>query len=150
MCLTPLDCPIPDDSHYPIECGWDIVAAANAIAGCKRFTSTAFWNSITREMWADIPPSPEFLPIVAWAVKAVGQGNLHFLSSPTLSPDSLAGKLEWIQRHAPPWMQRQFLIGPSKHLCANHRTLLIDDSDRNVEAFRNMRRQSHPGSATLE
>ena len=33
-------------------------------------------------------------------------------------------------------MQRQFLIGPSKHLCANPETLLIDDSDKNVDSFR--------------
>ena len=32
----------PDDSHVSGGCGWDIVAAANAIAGYERFTSTAF------------------------------------------------------------------------------------------------------------
>ena len=42
----------PDDSWYPVDCGWDIVAAANRIAGYERFTATSFWNSITREMWA--------------------------------------------------------------------------------------------------
>ena len=134
--LNALGLPYPDDSHYPIECGWDIVAAANAIAGCERFTSTAFWNAITREMWASAPPSSEFPQVLVWAADSVGKEYVHFLSSPTLSPDSLAGKLGWIQRFAPSWMQRQFLIGPSKHLCANPETLLIDDSDKNVDAFR--------------
>ena len=49
-----------DDSWYPVDCGWDIVAAANRIAGLERFTATSFWNSITREIWATVPPSSEF------------------------------------------------------------------------------------------
>jgi hypothetical protein len=126
----------PDDSRYPVECGWDIVAAANRLAGYPRFTATSFWNSITREMWASVPRSPDFSQILTWASDGVGKEHVHFLSSPTLNPDSLAGKLEWIQRFAPSWMQRQFLIGPSKHLCANPETLLIDDSDKNVDLFR--------------
>ena len=131
-----LDLPYSDDSWYPTACGWDIVAAANVLADYKRFTPTSFWKSITRKMWAYAPPSPEFDPILVWSSDAVGKENVHFLSSPTLSPDSLAGKLEWIQQYAPSWMQRQFLIGPSKNLCANPKTLLIDDSDKNVAAFR--------------
>ena len=41
-------------------------------------------------------------------------------------------------------MQRQFLIGPSKHLCAKPGVLLIDDSDKNVAAF-----QEQGGSSLL-
>jgi len=126
----------PDDSWYPVDCGWDIVAAANRLAGYERFTATTFWTSLTRDVWASVPPSSEFSQILTWATDGVGREDVHFLSSPTLSPDSVAGKLEWIQRYAPAWMQRQFLIGPSKHLCATPKTLLIDDCDKNVEAFR--------------
>ncbi len=131
-----LQLPYPDDSFYPVECGWDIVTAANRLAGWKRFTPASFWNSLTREVWASVPLSPEFAFIVSWAEANVGQEYVHFLTSPTLSPDCLAGKLEWIQRFAPKWMQRQFLMGPSKHLCAKPGVLLIDDGDRNVAAFR--------------
>lgn len=134
----------PDDSFYPVECGWDIVSAANRLAGYDRFTPAEFWNSITREVWASVPLSPEFEFIVGWAEARVGRPNVHFLTSPTLSPDCLAGKLVWIQRHAPGWMQRQFLIGPSKHLCAKAGVLLIDDSDKNVVAF-----QEQGGGAVL-
>ena len=34
-----LGLPYPDDSWYPVDCGWDIVAAANRLAGHERFTS---------------------------------------------------------------------------------------------------------------
>ena len=130
-----LQLPYSDDSHYPVECGWDIVDAANRLAGYERFTPATFWNSITREIWASVPLSSEFAFILAWAECHVAQEDIHFLTSPTLSPDCLAGKLEWIQRHAPKWMQRQFLIGPSKHLCAKPGVLLIDDGDKNVTTF---------------
>lgn len=127
--------PYSDDLSYPTECGWDIVSAANKLAGYERFTSSTFWNSITREVWATIPISPEFDFICSWAEIQVGRDNVHFLTSPTLSPECVAGKLEWIQQFAPEWMRRQFLIGPSKHLCAKSTTLLIDDSDKNVIKF---------------
>ena len=125
----------PDDSHYPVECGWDIVAAANTIAGYDRFTSTAFWRSLTRETWATTPVSPEFDYLLHWAERRVTRDHVYFLTSPTLDPDSVAGKLEWIQSYAPRWMHRQYMIGPAKHLCANAESLLIDDRDKNVEEF---------------
>ncbi len=131
-----LGLPYPDDSHYPVDCGWDIVAAANRLAGYERFTPDTFWRSITREVWAESPVSPEFGCLLEHAEWLVGREHVHFLTSPTLNADSLAGKLDWIQRCAPAWMHRQFLIGPSKHLCAKPGAVLFDDSDKNVEAFR--------------
>ena len=65
----------PDDSWYPVDCGWDIVAAANRIAGYERFTATSFWNSITREMWASVPPSSEFSEIIAWVRMVLAKGH---------------------------------------------------------------------------
>lgn len=127
--------PYSDNSSYPVECGWDIISAANKLAGYERFTPASFWDAIPREIWSSIPLSPEFDFIISWAEIQVGKENVHFLTSPTLSPECLAGKLDWIQSFAPKWMQRQFLIGPSKHLCAKTTTLLIDDSDKNVIKF---------------
>lgn len=133
--LRSLGVPYNDDSDYPVECGWDIVKAANVLLQHDHFTPETFWTSITRTMWATIPVSVEFEALLDWAQSEVGKDRVYFLTSPTLSPDSLSGKLDWIQRFTPLWVQRQFMIGPSKHLCANSSTLLIDDSDKNVEAF---------------
>lgn len=126
----------PDDSCYPVDCGWDIVTAANRLAGYERFTATTFWKSITRKMWAETPVSCEFEDILSLSVARVGTENIFFLTSPTLDADCVAGKLEWIQRQTPRWMHRQYMIGPAKHLCAKHDVLLIDDSDTNVASFR--------------
>ena len=139
-----LGLPYSDDAAYPVECGWDMVAAANKLAGCDRFTTAAFWRSITREMWATAPVSAEFDYLVKWAEGRVGREHVFFLTSPTLDADSVAGKLEWIQRCTPKWMHRQYMIGPAKHLCARPNALLIDDSDKNVKAFR-----EHDGEIVL-
>lgn len=134
----------PDDSFYPTECGWDIVSAANRLAGFERFTPNSFWRSITREMWATAPVSEEFDFLLEWSSATVGKGHVHFLSSPTLDADCVAGKLEWIQGRTPSWMHRQYMIGCTKHLCAKPGALLIDDSDNKVTAFR-----EHGGHAIL-
>ncbi len=139
-----LGIPYEDDSCYPVDCGWDMVAAANRLAGYDRFTASSFWRSITRTMWATTPVSVEFDYLLKWAESHVGRSNVFFLTSPTLDADSVAGKLEWIQTATPPWMHRQYMIGPGKHLCAKPGALLIDDSDKNVKAF-----QEHGGESLL-
>jgi hypothetical protein len=135
--LNRLGCPIKpfDFNSYPREVGFDIVEAANRL-GPRQWTPEEFWRAITREMWASFPPSQEFGWLLGHAEALVGQENVFFLTSPTRDPDSLAGKLEWIHKHCPKWMHRQFLMGPAKHLCARPDTLLVDDADKNVEAFR--------------
>lgn len=130
-----LGLPFENESQYPVECGWDIVKAANHLAGEERWSTTKFWNAIDRSVWANVPVSEFFGYLLGTSESLVGKENIHFLTSPTLDPECMAGKLEWIHSYAPKWMQRQFLVGPSKHLCAQPGVVLIDDADKNVEAF---------------
>lgn len=123
------------EGMYPIECGWDIVAAANVLAGEQRWSKSQFWNSVTREVWATVPKSDEFDLIINRSVELVGEENVIILSSPTLDPECLAGKAEWIRDYCPKFLHRQFLIGPPKTFCATPDTLLIDDADKNYSAF---------------
>ncbi len=127
--------PYADESDYPVECGWDMAAAANVLAGYERFTKASFWKSITRELFATASVSAEFEFLLDWAERKVGREHVFFLTSPTLDPDCVAGKVEWIVNRAPRWMHRNWMIGPPKHLCAKSNALLIDDGDKNVEPF---------------
>ncbi len=127
--------PYSGEQDYPVECGWDMCAAANKLAGYDRFTKTSFWKSITRELFASSSLSREFRFMIEWAEQRVGRDHVYFLTSPTLDPDCVAGKVEWIIRYAPTWMHRQYMIGPPKQLCAKPNALLIDDADKNVTAF---------------
>ena len=127
--------PMQYDS-FPVECQYDIVGAANKLLGYERFSVSDFWEHIPRKFWANTPPSEEFPLLLGWCESLVGQENLCLLTSPTIDPDCLAGKLEWIHRFAPRWLHRQYQVGPCKQFCAMHEALLIDDADKNVNKFR--------------
>lgn len=131
-------CPVSRyrDSDYPLPGNYDMIAAANALLNLN-LTHWQFWSRIPRSLWADTPPSQEFPWLLDATTELVGEDNVCFLTSPTFDPDSLAGKLEWIHRFAPPFLHRQYLVGPAKEFCASPEALLIDDCDANVNAFRN-------------
>lgn len=57
------------------------------------------------------------------------------LTSPNRNPTCAAGKIIWLNTHLRQGF-RDFLIGPPKHLCARPDAVLVDDSDRKCDAFR--------------
>lgn len=125
-------------SEYPAECqSWDIVNTANVLsAEEKHYTDKSFWDSLDRKFWSTIPPEkylPWLLDCLCWCV---GQDNIWIASTATLSPDCLAGKLDWIYEYMPKWAHRQYMFGRDKYLLANKTSLLIDDNQNNCEAFR--------------
>jgi hypothetical protein len=131
-------CPVDYTSNeqFPSKFGFDIVGAANELLKAPVYTARTFWERIPRSLWASVPESAEFHWLLSRCEQLVGRENVCFLTSPTLDPDCLAGKLEWIHEHAPSWMHRQFLVGPVKQFCAHPEALLIDDADKNVNKFR--------------
>jgi hypothetical protein len=141
--LHVVGCPVGpiDYTDYPAECGYDIVAAANRLLGKPPFTINAFWDAIPREVWATVPQSAIFPWLIDFAEQLVGRENVCIATSPTKDPDCLAGKLEWIHRNLPPWMWRQYVVTPRKHLLARADSLLIDDHSENIQRF-----QTHGGA----
>jgi len=133
-----------DYARYPREHGFNISDAANAMLGEPRYTPASFWASMPRAIWVEVPESSFFLWLLEACADAVGRENVCIATSPTKCPESLAGKLEWIHNHFPPWMHRQFAITPRKHLFARPDSLLIDDYSENVERF-----VAHGGHAIL-
>lgn len=104
------------------------------------FTEEDMWRAIDAKgvsFWADMKPYP-------WATDlwdhcyALVHGKVAVLSKPSRAPSAMSGKLEALQRwHHEGERFRDFLIGPSKNLCARLGTVLIDDSNKNVCGFRN-------------
>jgi len=145
--LRSVGCPIgsSDYSSYPIEAGWNISQAAGMLHPTDVFHPSAFWAEMKREVWATIPKSPQFWPLIRLARDAVGPENVFILTTATLSPDCLAGKLEWIREHCPEYFRRQFYMGgPYKRLLAGPGALLVDDNEDNCREF-----CEHGGSAIL-
>lgn len=131
-------CPVDsrDYSQYPRAYGYDVVGAANHLLGYTKYTTPAqFWSRITRPNWVECPVSEIFPWILHLAARFVGRENVCIATSTTKCPECLAGKLEWIHRHMPPWMHRQYAITPRKHLLARPGALLIDDLEANLQRF---------------
>lgn len=132
-------CPVGPRDFDKFDSKWqfDIIAAANALHDNGRiFTPDELWRSLPRSFWAGVQPSAICDWLIETSASLVGPENVYILTCPTGYPDCIAGKLEWIQRFLPHWLHRQFLIGKPKFLCASPESLLIDDSDANVNAFR--------------
>ncbi len=122
-----------DYDKYPYELGdWDTLPPSTAT-----MTGRMFWDSLDEDFWADMPPMPGARELLTILEETFGKDNIYLLTAPTLSPQCLSGKVRWIQRYMPEY-DRRYLIGPSKGLCANPHTLLIDDADHNVKSFRAM------------
>ncbi|MHC4121458.1 MAG: hypothetical protein ACYSWO_28630 [Planctomycetota bacterium] len=136
--LHTLGCEVgPFDYHkYPTEVGYDMVGAWAKLAKRDPVTVPVFWEWISRRTWERMPKSDQFWLMDA-AASMVGRENVLIASSPTKSPDCLFGKYQWIERHCPDWIQRQYSITPRKFWLAQPGTLLIDDCDGNCDLFRN-------------
>lgn len=57
-----------------------------------------------------------------------------FLSSPSSDPSCASGKIKSLKKHFGEKFN-DFLLGKQKHFCANKNSLLIDDSEKNVDKF---------------
>jgi hypothetical protein len=57
------------------------------------------------------------------------------LTSPTIDPLCLAGKLYWIKQNLPTVYHRQYAITPRKFVCAQPGHLLIDDNEENCKVW---------------
>jgi 5'(3')-deoxyribonucleotidase len=136
MFLRELGCHVGDhDYHlFPSHLGYDIVGAYRLLSG-NEITDVEFWKLVTRDVWRRIPRSPQFDMVLEFA-ESFGRENVTLLSATTDCPEQLAAKLEWVQEFCPSWLHKQYLFGPRKWPCADGRSLLIDDSDHQVNAFR--------------
>ena len=87
------------------------------------------------EFWENLRPCSDAALIVDVCEQYFGRGNICILSSPSLDPACLSAKARWIKKYLPQY-KNQYFLGPSKHFAASSDHLLIDDSDKNVNAFR--------------
>ena len=139
--LAEVGCPVGpfDFDKFDPSWGMDIVRAANMLHGSRIFSKQEFWNSLSHKFWRSLPISEECQEISDACANFVGRENVCILTAfyPDFEqPYVASAKSEWIRDLLPPWMHKNFLIGPNKTPCASPNALLIDDSDKNVDAFR--------------
>lgn len=94
-----------------------------------------FWKPLCGlDFWANVPMMPDAHEILKVVEDFFGIDNICILTSPSADPLSASGKLAWIQKHLPDY-RRRFLIGPRKEFCAGPRRVLLDDWEKNTDAF---------------
>jgi 5'(3')-deoxyribonucleotidase len=120
----------------PDEINWD--ADAWSYWNRLNISSEDFWGAIDRKgpaFWAGLECYPWAAELVIECNRAVGSENVYACTSPSSDPSSAAGKVQWMKYRTVSFKPRNYIITPHKHLLANEHTLLIDDSDANVQAF---------------
>lgn len=98
-------------------------------------SKSKFWKKIDKAgswFWSGLPPYPWMQQLLD-ECRAVAPTII--CTSPSLKPSSVLGKMHWIQNHLGSDF-RDYLIGPPKFACARTGAVLIDDSDKNCESFR--------------
>jgi len=86
------------------------------------------------EFWKNIKRTSEADDIMNIVLEYFDEEQVCFLTAPTEHHGCHSGKFEWIMQHYPSFKHR-YLIGNPKQFCAGPRSLLIDDSEKNVKAF---------------
>ena len=96
-------------------------------------TEDEFWRRIdvdAERFWTGMPLLDDAHAIIEAATAAVGIDNIGICSSPSRNPLCVAYKVQWVREHFPQ-LYRRVVITASKHFCANPKTLLIDDWEKN-------------------
>jgi len=99
-------------------------------------TKSDFWHAIHRHgetFWAILEPYPWAYELISLC-QSVARGNVALVTTPSESPYSAAGKLQWIERHFPELHNSYYLCHDKSKLAARGR-LLIDDNDDNCSAW---------------
>ena len=122
------------DPKFDPGWGYDILRAVNELQP-KEFTADMLWSRLDIDFWSNMPKSRECDWLLDVAAGLVGSKNVCVLSSATY-PAAMIGKLKWMEKNLPDWMQGQYLFGSHKEFCAAPNHLLIDDNDANVDNFR--------------
>ena len=102
-------------------------------------TQKEFWRPIEAQgeaYWEELEPLPWMHELVDIAR---AHGTMSILTSPHLHPACHAGKYTWMQKHLAKGPNRPFseyVLTRAKHRLALRDSVLVDDKESHVEAFR--------------
>lgn len=105
------------------------------IEECWGLTREQLWSPLGYDFWVNLELTQEAHTIVSMCEETVGVSNVCILTSPCHTPGCTDGKRSWVEKHFPQY-SKQLLIGSAKHFCASSHSLLIDDSDDKITAFK--------------
>lgn len=97
-----------------------------------------FWGKIDRHsprFWAEMEEYPWARTLYTYLRGNEQFGTVYICTTPSQSPDSLRGKMYWLQKRMGKNF-RDYVLTPHKHLLAHPGAILIDDSPGNINKFR--------------
>lgn len=98
--------------------------------------SQEFWDHLNdHDFWAGLEWTEEGKDIFAEVSRRSSWRNIHLLTHPPRSKHAYSGKFDWVSRNMP-GMQSNLIMARHKHLLAGPDRVLIDDSDENVQRWR--------------
>ncbi len=102
-------------------------------------TAKEFWEPIDAlglKFWANLPKMPEADQIIDLLDKRVGIDNVAFLTAPHTSPYCIPGKYLWLEKNYPT-LSKRVIFGSAKEFMAAPKRVLLDDRDKNLQAYHN-------------
>lgn len=100
-----------------------------------KMTAVAFWKPMNEEFWAKLDWMPDGAKILEIVERWCGRDNICLLTDPGPNYGAVDGKKRWIERHLPRHYKDSVLFGSRKWVCAHSNSILIDDSDKNINRF---------------
>ena len=98
-----------------------------------------FYAPMDQEFWATLPKTPEANQILEHILFCYAEKDVFFLTKPAgrakRAAECYFGKLQWIETHYPQFLDRT-IFAIRKEACSFPGTVLIDDSDANITAWR--------------
>jgi len=97
-------------------------------------TPNEFWSPLGYDFWAKLDWMTGASAILGRLVRYVPEKQITLLTSPVATPGCVDGKLYWVRKNMPRFTRR-ILVGSGKEAIAAPGKLLIDDYDKNVDAW---------------
>lgn len=97
-------------------------------------TDAEFWRPLGYAFWANLDPYPDGMRLFRQVEEIFGPRKIYLYTSPCQTYGCREGKNDWVKKHLPGYEGRT-LLGSDKFLVARPDRVLIDDHDKNVDAF---------------
>lgn len=104
---------------------------------------STFWKGLNYEFWHTIEPLPHAQELFELVSRYYDREHICILSSTSYLDGAGDGKRDWLRKHFPQ-LGKNFIFTSQKGLCAGPNKLLIDDFEKNTNAFK-----KYGGSAFL-
>lgn len=92
-----------------------------------------FWKPFDHDFWASLAPLKEGFELLRILEKG---HDVYLATAPALSPSCSSGKHAWVRNHLPEYWAKTFICQAKHVFAAIPDSVLIDDADHNVDAFK--------------